>query len=91
MTESEISLSSKDSKNLGESKIILNFNDKLSPSEIINNEFDLLEDWIDNQFKEIKKECLDKYNNFSVPFPNEAKKSDIQSINNEEDEMGESY
>ena len=88
MVESEMSLSSKDSKTLTESKISENeFND-ISVQEIINNEFDALEEWYDKQLSNIKKKCLDDYNNFHIDFPNEQKK-DKESNSFEEEKSNE--
>ena len=73
--ENEASISSKDSKNLTESKISEEKINDSTAQEIINNEFEILEDWVDEQFNSIKKMCINKYNNFNVNFPINNKKS----------------
>ena len=86
MSESEKSISSKDSNNITDSKLneTTVFNE-ISVQEVINNEFDNLEDWIDEQFDNIKKKCLDQYNNFKVNIPNPNQKKDIESSSLDEE------
>ena len=85
MVESEMSISSKDSRNLTESKIIDNEFNEISAQDIINNEFDNLEDWTDEQLNKIKSKCLSYYNNFQIDFPNQKKSKDKESNSYEEE------
>ena len=88
MAENELSESSKDSKTIGDSKLTEPEFSEITAQEIIINEFDNLEDWIDEQFDNLKKKCLDDYNNFKVQIPNENQNKSIDkdlSSGNEED------
>ena len=94
MVESEMSISSKDSKSLRESRVSENQFTDISAQEIINNEFDSLEEWYEKQLGNIKKKCLDNYNNFHVVFPNEKnkvkeKEKDKESNSYEEEKSNE--
>ena len=88
MVESEKSLSSKESINMTDSKLNETQFNEISVQEIINNEFDNLEDWADEQINKIKKQSIDKYNKFKVDFPNENQKKDIDN-NNYDNESNE--
>ena len=83
--ESE-SISSSYSKTLTDRTLINNEFTEISAQEIINSEFDNLEEWIDDQFDDIKKQCKDCYNNFSVEFPNNKKKEKRKKYNIKEEE-----
>ena len=88
--ESESISSSRDSRNLTDRTLINNEFTEISAQEIINSEFDNLEEWVDDQFDDIKKQCIDCYNNFSVDFPNNNKKKEKRkkyNINEEEEEQ----
>ena len=61
--------------------------------EIINNEFDKLEDWVDNQLDDAKNASIDFFNNFQVDIPGqkrkttESDKDDDEVIQNEGDDF----
>ena len=67
MIDSERSISSKDSKNLTDSKLTDESN-QMSIQEMIDNEFDELENWVDDGFDNIKKDCMNMYKNFKVNY-----------------------
>lgn len=67
MIDSDKSISSKDSKNLDDSKLTDESN-QMSIQEIIDNQFEELENWLEEEFDNIKKECLNKYKNFKVNY-----------------------
>ena len=67
MLDSERSESSKDSKNLSDSKLTDESN-QMSIQEIIDNQFDELENWLDEEFENVKKDCFNMYNNFKVNY-----------------------
>ena len=79
MLDSERSESSKDSKNLSDSKLTDESN-QISIQEMIDNQFDELENWLDEEFDNIKKDCINMYKNFKVNYKN--KKKDENKINN---------
>ncbi len=86
MEDSDKSISSKDSKNLSDSKLTNESNkNQISMQEIIDNQFDEVENWVEEQFDNIKKDCLKVYNNFNVKFPNSnSPKKDINIDNNDD-------
>ena len=67
MIDTERSASSKDSKNLTDSKLTEESN-QISIQEIIDNQFDELENWLDEEFENVKKDCFNMYNNFKVNY-----------------------
>ena len=87
MVDSEKSISSEDSKNINDSKLT-NESNKISIQELIDNQFDELENWVEEQIENVKKGCKNAYNNFRVNFKNIKKKENI--INKEEDISDES-
>ena len=42
--------------------------------DIIDNQFDELENWLDEEFENVKKDCINMYNNFKVNY--KIKKND---------------
>ena len=64
----------------------------IAVQEIINDEFDKLEEWIDNKLDDAKNTSIDFYNNFHVEIPgnknnkNESDKDEEEVIQNEEDD-----
>lgn len=85
MIDSERSISSsKDSKNLEDSKLTEESN-QMSIQEIIDNQFDELENWVDEQFENVKKDCMNAYHNFKVEFGNKKnKKNNYEENSNDE-------
>ena len=84
MIDSERSVSSKDSKNLTDSKLTEESN-QMSIQEIIDNQFDELENWLDEEFENIKKDCINMYNNFKVNYKinrNEDIKNTFENLDN---------
>ena len=77
MIDSDKSISSKDSKNLDDSKLTDESN-QMSIQEIIDNQFEELENWLDEEFDNIKKDCLNKYKNFKVNY--KIKKNEDNNI-----------
>ena len=73
MIDTERSASSKDSKNLTDSKLTDESN-QMSIQDIIDNQFDELENWLDEEFENVKKDCINMYNNFKVNY--KIKKND---------------
>ena len=57
----------------------------MSIQEIIDNQFDELENWIDEEFENIKKDCINMYNNFKVNYKinrNEDIKNTFENLDN---------
>ena len=85
MLDSERSDSSKDSKDLSNSKLTDESN-QISIQEMIDNQFDELENWVDQELDIVKKDCLNMYNNFKVNYKNNKNKkkegNKINKINN---------
>ena len=77
MIDSDKSISSKDSKNLDDSKLTDESN-QMPIQEIIDNQFEELENWLDEEFDNIKKDCLNKYKNFKVNY--KIKKNEDNNI-----------
>ena len=77
MIDSDKSISSKDSKNLDDSKLTDESN-QMSIQEIIDNQFEELENWLDEEFDNIKKDFLNKYKNFKVNY--KIKKNEDNNI-----------
>ena len=50
-----------------------------------------MEDWVDKEFNNIKKKCLEDYHNFKVDIPYEinSKENDKESNADDEDESDE--
>ena len=80
--------SGKDSNNLTESKLNDTEINEIFTQVIINDEFDIIEDWADKVFNNIKKKYLEGYNNFNVDIPYEInnKENDKESSADYEDE-----
>ena len=85
MADSDLSSNSSESK-LNDTEI-----NEIFVQEIINNEFDNIEDWVDKVFNNIKKKWLGGYNNFKIDIPYEInnKENDKESSADYEDESNE--
>ena len=77
MIDSDKSISSKDSKNFNDSKLTDESN-QMSIQEIIDNQFEELENWLDEEFDNIKKDCINMYKNFKVNY--KIKKNEDNNI-----------
>jgi hypothetical protein len=54
--------------------------------EILDMEFDALEEWVETELDKIKNQCIDDFNNFHISIPSN-KQIQKESINIDEDDI----
>ena len=54
--------------------------------EILDIEFDALEEWVETELDKIKNKCIDDFNNFNITFPSN-KPIQKENINFDEDDI----
>ena len=54
--------------------------------EILDMEFDALEEWFETELDKIKNQCIDDFNNFHISIPSN-KQIQKESINIDEDDI----
>ena len=54
--------------------------------EILDMEFDALEEWVETELDKIKNQCIDDFNNFHISIPSN-KQIKKESINIDEDDI----
>ena len=54
--------------------------------EILDMEFDALEEWVETELDKIKNKCIDDFNNFNITFPSN-KTIQKENLNINEDDI----